>query len=779
MSNYQNRREGIMRAHLLQNTHQSGTCMQACKYQVFRDVITFLSVIVLMASSALGTVIHVPGDQPTIQDGIRTATDGDTVLVAPGMHIENINFRGKNIVVASHYILDQDPDYIETTIIDGSNPAQSDSASCVIMCSGEDSTAILQGFTLTGGTGTRWFDDLFSQMFWRAGGGVYTYKSSPTIKNNLITNNAVTDLSGVNGAQGGGLLCYYGNPLISDNMFTLNQANYGAGFVTDYSGARIKRNLICHNTAGESYGGGAYFTIGEGPAPVIIENNTIVYNSSESNGGAIALYGLVPPTMVLRNNIIWGNTQNRGNQIEGNHNITYSAVEGGYPGQGNIEADPQFEDEAYNLSQGSPCIDSGDPDSPLDPDGTRADMGARAYLLMDAPLIRFLDYDVDDSQGNNNGRADASETVHFIATFHNTRLDATGVSATLSTDDPDVQMIETTSDFGNLPRDGNTTNEANPFILSVNANSVAHPAMFHLDITADGGYADSDSFETLIGTSSILLIDDDEGDVYEEYYLDGLRIKQIFPEEWVVALMGPPEAVKMQQYEAVIWFTGDDRESCLTPEEQSTIAGFLDEGGNLVISGPNIGYDLVEDGSTGDASFFADYLHAEYISDDITETFAYGVEGDPITGQYTFLPLEESQTSPDVIAPLDGASTILTYQSTQQTAALKYENDYKIVYFALGLESIGSMGGTSNEEVRGTLLQNCINWFNYAPTAGDVNQDGTINVLDVLSTINIILNVIQPTPGQEWAADCNGDETVNILDALGIVNVVLGIGTCP
>ena len=69
-------------------------------------------------------------------------------------------------------------------------------------------------------------------------------------------------------------------------------------------------------------------------------------------------------------------------------------------------------------------------------------------------------------------------------------------------------------------------------------------------------------------------------------------------------------------------------------------------------------------------------------------------------------------------------------------------------------------------------------WFDRA-LVGDVNQDGTINVLDVLATINIILNIIQPSPEQKWAADCNGDGTVNVLDALGIVNVVLGIGTCP
>jgi len=373
-----------------------------------RKSVLLVTLIPLMLSAVptWATVIHVPGEQPSIQGGIDVTVDGDTVLVASGTYSENINFRGKNIVVASHYVLSEDPGFIEATIIDGSNPTYPDSASCVVFCSGEDSTAVLQGFTLTGGEGTRWFDDLHSQSYWRAGGGILTYKSSPTIIDNRIVNNAVTNSTGVDGAQGGGLLCYSGNPLIQDNIILSNQANYGAGIVTDYTGARIRRNVICRNTAGQSYGGGAYWTIGNGSAPIIIENNTIVENSSGTNGGAMTLYS---GTVTARNNIIWGNTQSQGGPIAGSPTITYSDVEGGFPGHGNIDADPQFEDGTYNLSENSPCIDSGDPNSPLDSDGTRADMGALMYPRLDAPLIRISGSAVDDSQGNNNGRADGGE----------------------------------------------------------------------------------------------------------------------------------------------------------------------------------------------------------------------------------------------------------------------------------------------------------------------------------------------------------------------------------
>ncbi len=148
----------------------------------------------------LGFVIHVPGDQPTIQAGIDNAINGDTVLVAPGIYYENINFKGKNIVVASHYVIDGDLSHINSTIIDGSEAQNADTASCVRFVSGEDSTAVLQGFTIRHGTGTHWIDPQFPSWTWHSGGGVFIFQSSPTIKNNFIIDNHVDDNTGVSGA---------------------------------------------------------------------------------------------------------------------------------------------------------------------------------------------------------------------------------------------------------------------------------------------------------------------------------------------------------------------------------------------------------------------------------------------------------------------------------------------------------------------------------------------------------------------------------------------------
>ena len=54
--------------------------------------------------------------------------------------------------------------------------------------------------------------------------------------------------------------------------------------------------------------------------------------------------------------------------------------------------------------------------------------------------------------------------------------------------------------------------------------------------------------------------------------------------------------------------------------------------------------------------------------------------------------------------------------------------------------------------------------------SGDLNFDSAIDVLDVVSTVNIILGFSDFTP----AADLNQDGVVNVLDVISIVNIILG-----
>lgn len=322
--------------------------------------------LILMALLQVGfhlfsQIIHIPGDYQTIQEGINASANGDTVLVDPGEYFENLNLNGKNIVLCSNFALTGDVNDIHSTVINGSQPVHPDTASCILIVTGEDSTAVVEGFTITGGNGTNWEDEHQPGSYYTEGGGILIQYSAPTIKNNIIRNNkAINDAGGIVSAGGGAIRCGDGNPHILNNLIVYNQSRYGGGLVLNYSGAEIKNNVFAYNTGGQDYGGGGLWLLLNGAEPITIENNTIVNNHSALGGGGIRLWSAVAQ---ITNNIIWGNTAVSQAQIQGNTGVvTWCCVEGGWTGTGNIDSEPQFLNTDFILSETSDCVDAGNPD---------------------------------------------------------------------------------------------------------------------------------------------------------------------------------------------------------------------------------------------------------------------------------------------------------------------------------------------------------------------------------------------------------------------------------
>jgi len=118
-------------------------------------LLTVFIFILLLSPYCLSKVWEVPGDCPTIQAGIDSCSTGDTVMVSPGTYVENIDFLGKAIVVVSLY----GPD---STVIDGNQEG-----SVVTFANGESVHSVIEGFTITNGSGT------FFDPYWEYGGGRY------------------------------------------------------------------------------------------------------------------------------------------------------------------------------------------------------------------------------------------------------------------------------------------------------------------------------------------------------------------------------------------------------------------------------------------------------------------------------------------------------------------------------------------------------------------------------------------------------------------------------
>lgn len=330
------------------------------------SLFTIMAICLMISLQA--TILPVPGSYPTIQEAINAAIDGDTILVDQGTYFENLNFRGKGIILASQFIFTDDLTDIANTVIDGSQPVDPDSASCIIIAKSDltastDTLAAVIGFTITNGTGTVWEDEHGPGSFYREGGGILIQYDSPRIRFNRFISNDASNDQGIVSAGGGGIRCGDGDPEISNNIFLGNTAKYGGGLVLNYSGAVIRNNLFTGNSGGQDYGGGGLWIVGNDglSRPRIVVNNTIINNSSTTQGGGLLLWSTV---ISIRNNIIWGNTASQGPQLhkKGGATVTveYCDVMGGYTGMGNIDMDPAFNDTAYIPQLLSPCVDAGD-----------------------------------------------------------------------------------------------------------------------------------------------------------------------------------------------------------------------------------------------------------------------------------------------------------------------------------------------------------------------------------------------------------------------------------
>ena len=194
-----------------------------------KKTILFLGLL-LLSVFGFATIINIPIDCSSIQAGINVAIDSDTVLVASGTYFENINYNGKNISVIG--------EDMETTIIDGNQNGHV--VSFASFYSGEDSTAILSGFTITNGRdvvagGIRCSYNsnpsienvtITGNIAEHGGGGIYCYDSSPSLKNVIIIDNCVY------WGWGGGIHCN-GNsfPSLENVTITSNSAYFGGGIV--------------------------------------------------------------------------------------------------------------------------------------------------------------------------------------------------------------------------------------------------------------------------------------------------------------------------------------------------------------------------------------------------------------------------------------------------------------------------------------------------------------------------------------------------------------------
>jgi hypothetical protein len=263
------------------------------------------SLLLAAFGAAHATDIHVPGDWPTIQQGIAAAVDGDRVLVGEGLYDEAIDFLGKNIEVlaaGSRY---------------GTRISATGHPHAVVFQSGE-SSAVLAGFTIEGGRARDAGLDSY-------GGGVLVAgTAAPEIRDNLFRGNRA--------CAGGGLAVLdSARPRIHDNEFAHNEAKAcsairagGALYIASPALVVIEHNRFYRNVAGR---GGAIAVVGDAyrESKAIVARNYLYRNAARSAGGGIYSEG---DHVRILDNLVVGNGSLHGGGVEvlANSNISHPVL---------------------------------------------------------------------------------------------------------------------------------------------------------------------------------------------------------------------------------------------------------------------------------------------------------------------------------------------------------------------------------------------------------------------------------------------------------------------
>lgn len=284
-----------------------------------------------------------------------------------------------------------------------------------------------------------------------------------------------------------------------------------------------------------------------------------------------------------------------------------------------------------------------------------------------------------------------------------------------------------------------------------------------------------------LGGAQVLIVDDDAGGAYQTYFENAV----LAAGRSYLTVSTSPTAAEMAMFETVIWLTGNNYTTTLSAADQAELAAYLDGGGRLFISGQDIGYDIRTD------AFYADYLHAAYVQDDVKlggvlgvatspvgAGFAFDIKGgdgannqayaseiDPIAPAmqalvYNELVPEASVTNNAVTKDQMGADGIIG----SGTAGLTVDNGtYKLVYFAFGFEAIATAAD------RGAMMGRVLDWLQGYPEIDHTplsNTEDTDNPYCVTAVITSDYFTLDPsTFALVW--DIGGPETTVPLTPTG------------
>ncbi|HSD62241.1 MAG TPA: Omp28-related outer membrane protein [Ignavibacteriaceae bacterium] len=245
-------------------------------------------------------------------------------------------------------------------------------------------------------------------------------------------------------------------------------------------------------------------------------------------------------------------------------------------------------------------------------------------------------------------------------------------------------------------------------------------------------------------------------------YLDS-SMQDVFGETYGIVSRNAldQEGVDLSHFYLMTWSQGTSLPA-FHPNEVTALQSFLDNGGNLFITGQDIGSDIFE--PTGQSQFAQDfyhnYLHAGYVADASNIFLMKGVPGDLIGNGLQFVPSFIYDKSLEVITRYDSyADSVFTYLNGPSIGGIRSDNSTsRVVYLGFGIEQI------ADKALRDTIVARSFGWLTENVV---VNTEGTKNIPYTFSLDQNYPNPFNPSTKITYAISKTSHTTLKIFDVLG------------
>ena len=320
--------------------------------------------------------------------------------------------------------------------------------------------------------------------------------------------------------------------------------------------------------------------------------------------------------------------------------------------------------------------------------------------------------------------------------YHKTSGQATAVSIELSSENPQVNISQNYHYIGDLSQGESGTNEADPFILSVDYSGEDFEVV-DLEAQITGGdFSYTQILELPVGWADVLIIDADQNnDEKTSYYYQAALTEMGYSSEELKLNSANSFGEYASNFQAVIFFTGTAEANILSAEDWDDLEDYFYGGGNLIISGQN----LAEYCSVYHPGVLQSFLWSEYVAPHSNDLTISGAVGNPLTeGMYLVMAGAGgawNQSSLDVITPMLIAETFFVYDEDEPDEACGiywHSSQGEMFFCSFGIEGINDDASTGNTKQE--VLQMMFDKF------------GMTSVEDAPAPIPLSIELLPPHP---------------------------------